>query len=309
MSSEHFAFQFEQACDEVEAWLRENHPTAQLVDRHTLVRHGLAKLYTGWKLTVPEGEIVVALPFDFPYRPPRVSVIDADLWKDPHTEKYGRLCLAGDTVRVNSFSPVEQIDETIVEARSLLQDNAQGKNDDDYMVDFRAYWDRSATSARLVYSLIEDAPGTRSVVVYSNSQFDFIAESDAAARHWLSNRFGPSRFRLRRGLLIWCDPLPSPKEYPDSFEDVRKLAGSDGSLLDEVVMATQQETLILLRGPMPDSLQPGGVVIISADPKAPLRRRRPMMGRLLCRWQDQNGWCGEQTKRPQGPLKLAFRTR
>jgi sulfur-carrier protein adenylyltransferase/sulfurtransferase len=259
--------QFDQAFSVVSPWIDRQFPGSTPVNPYTLlVKYKLVRMGAGWRIPLPEAEIILALPIDFPHAPPRIAVTDRALLLDPHTEFGGRLCLAGDSVRVNSKAPLDQVKETISEARALLRDNANGANVDDFREDFRAYWDRSSNSQRRVYSLIEDIPRTRTVVVWSNKRFDLIAEDESSASLWLNHKYGQTRFRFREGLVVWRDRLPVPMEYPDQYRDIRALSGPNAAQLDGLLANTRSPLLVLIRGPELSNGMKGGVVRISPCP-------------------------------------------
>ena len=232
-------------------------PRAQLLQAEQLKQFGRGHWHSGWSIPINDGgSLVLLLDEAFPYSVPRLVLIDRpDLLAGPHVEADGFLCLTGPTARVDSLNPVSVIEHSYQEALALLSQNGQGGNQNDFDIDFEAYWKREASDAKLypITGLLKPQGPSRIVASWSGAKFEFVAETEEDCLRWLANRYGGDEGRRTgKSALLFLKSLPSPSHYPKTLSQLRQLLrdNSDNGLnvFDELIVSSTNATSIVLLG-------------------------------------------------------------
>ncbi|MGI8544556.1 MAG: ThiF family adenylyltransferase [Aridibacter sp.] len=89
----------------------------------------------------------VTLPDNFPHSVPKIFIERKSLKKRiPHIEKNGKLCLVPNTgILLDSSNPKRLVSESIERASVLIQDGLTEKNKEDFLTEYRAYWNGDAS--------------------------------------------------------------------------------------------------------------------------------------------------------------------
>lgn len=276
----------EAASAAVAAYLQRTYGETKSLAKVELLASGLDVETVGWSFRVAQHHFALGVNATFPYSVPRIALLERpELSLSPHFERHSRLCLVGDEARVDSSRPEAVVEALIQEADALLASNAVGQNDDDLVVDFRAYWERSADSSVAVRAYVERRGPTREVACWLGEHFQLVAESVELADRWMTNRYGPDKPRkFKPTALIWLDPLPRPAEYPNSLLALRELISADSAddlaLLDRIVAAENSTSHpILIAGPSGDGSVGFGAIQVRQGSTGGYSGKRPALSR------------------------------
>jgi molybdopterin/thiamine biosynthesis adenylyltransferase len=263
----------QKALGEVGSWISSNFPSAAELAEKELRALGGDPSWAGWAMPVEWAEEPIYLLLDsfFPYSLPRIQVLrGSPLWNTPHVEKTGRLCLGGDGARVDALNPIAIVIHQLNEAQSLIKENIAGKNREDYVRDFLAYWRRHSTPSIPIRSLISTNGTSRVIKAWYGQNFYFLADTEQACFRWLANRYGPDESReTHDALAIWIERLPTPDEYPDSVTTLRKLldqASSGGLPLFDDIFSTAPKTIIVVISGLRNQYDVATVAVIVSQP-------------------------------------------
>lgn len=242
-------------------WIASEYPDATAVDEAALSAQQAPTARAGWRIRLTDTTFgILLLGRDFPYEIPTVVIEGAQYQRAPHVEANQRLCLDGDEARANTRDPVGLADHVIQRARALVRGNEAGDHASDYQADFRPYWNRSAVREPGVQTLLRMDPGTREVRAWEGNGITLLADDDETASRWLKHRFGDQHRTMMPALLAWLDPLPAPTEYPETVNDLRRLAPDIQSRLDTLLADGRNKLFVALRGPTSDGRVHGGVI-------------------------------------------------
>lgn len=167
---------------------------------------------------------------DFPYAPPRVAVHPAPrLFSWPHVERDGKLCLLPTDSTIDSADPTGVADCVLEEAQTLLDHNLSGRTEEDYRDEFLTYWSYTVKDdTPRILSLCEPHGPSRTVFLWHGGSFSVAADTTPTLRRWLVHRGarpGPTgEYRFCAGVLLWLPAALVPPEFPQSSQDVARLA-------------------------------------------------------------------------------------
>ena len=107
----------------------------------------------GWSIVVHfddgvDRELHVLADGSFPYKAPRIAVPTAPEppgW--PHLEADGLLCILPSDAAVSHERAATVVEFLLGEACKLVTDGVNGRNREDFRVEFLSYWDRAADPA------------------------------------------------------------------------------------------------------------------------------------------------------------------
>lgn len=219
--------QREAAIAAVDAWLVATFTGSAKADNWRLQQHGFKTGTRGWTLPVNAGtSLLVVVDERFPYTNPRTAIFGPDAPADaPHVEDNLRLCTLGSTARTDSNDPVGVVREYIEHSLALLLDLSEGKHQDDYIVDFEAYWRRASPDARSVWTLGDFEGASQDGFSVTRGKRTVIVSTDEARlRQWLSNFMGePFEAPFSPAIFLWLEKLPVPSEYPATIPQIREL--------------------------------------------------------------------------------------
>ncbi|RWJ00051.1 ThiF family adenylyltransferase [Mesorhizobium sp.] len=199
----------------------------------------------GWRMTVGFSDrarrVDLLLPSDFPWRAPRVALVDRPpflTW--PHVEQDGVLCLGPDGQEIDPFDPVSVAQRLLGEASRLVENLISGACVPDFQAEFVSYWDHAATyKGTSIVSLLSPEPPSRPVRLWRGQTTYLLGEDEASIRAWLVNRYGSvhSKFTTDAAPFFWIGGPPFPNGYPTSAADLRALISDsrDLAMLDEIV--------------------------------------------------------------------------
>jgi molybdopterin/thiamine biosynthesis adenylyltransferase len=164
------------------------------------------------------------------------------------------LCLTGDGGRVDSLEPVAVVAYSYREALSLIAENERGGNQDDFLIDFEAYWRREITDELSVRTWLRSVAKSRAAAAWHGKQFYLIAENVDDCKTWMSNRYGSDANRtFKEAAVVWLDRLPEPEAYPNDASDARRLIAQhspDGIFIfDSLMKSMSDHAVIVLTGP------------------------------------------------------------
>lgn len=247
-------------------WIASSLPNSVPVNVCELAQRGGSQPRAGWRIQLTDAAVgILVLDRDFPYKIPRIILLDEEARDYPHVEADRRLCLDGDEARANTSAPIEVVQHVIAQARALVQSNENRQNLDDYQADFNPYWRRSAADEPAVLTLLSRAPRSREVRAYRGDGVTLLAEDDDTASHWLNNQFGDKRRNTSAALAVWLNPLPSPAQYPNTANELRRLAPEVQGDLDRLLADGRTRLFVALRGPSTAERVAGGVIRLEVN--------------------------------------------
>ena len=229
----------------------------------------------GWRFTldVPGHPVAarLSLTSDFPFDAPRVTLEGGPYFlKFPHIDEKEKLCL---NPIITSYSPAQPVEITrliLDQAVQLVADGLAEKNREDFVDEFRNYWDvYRATKQNRVRCLLERYDQTRLVRYWSGKNYWVFGESEKEINDWLDRVYRPEAKPKRTMHETVFAALPEPL-YPDNYPrtnaDFRRLAGAD-DLLSRVAPQEVRDLPVLFAfngkaGPVLGGLRLG-------DPTAP----------------------------------------
>ncbi|MEQ5815176.1 ThiF family adenylyltransferase [Marinobacter sp. NFXS11] len=277
------------AISEIDEWLQGLELPVERLAQSELSRLGFGRFSEGWSMPVPidgGGSMLLLLDSRFPYSVPRIAVLERDdilIW--PHVEHNGLLCIAGDNANVATCQPLEIVRNTLCEAETLLQQNERGELEDDYLIDFHAYWRRNIdASESTIYSITDHLDQSRIVSAWHGQSGYWVGETPGDLLGWFKNRNGePPEGKTKPAGLIKLIRLPEPAEYPSTVVQLRHMLAhlSHGglSVLDRLLQQEPQRVVVLLEGlTATDEIVTAGLIIQRAsNPRSNSNRvRKPL---------------------------------
>lgn len=208
-------------------------PLSAIELRHYKGRHAAA----GWRLPIRLEDGVrrfdLLLPQGFPWEPVRVALVDRPAFLTwPHVEKDGVLCLATDSLEVNSDDPAGVAAYMLDEAIKLISAVAKGQLAENFHDEILSYWSNAAAEVGVgIISLVGAAPPSRMVKVWRGEDVYVMAETEVDLSQWLANRYGtqPSSFQFEDAAFLWLTSPPIPSAYPSTGSALREMVGQAGS--------------------------------------------------------------------------------
>jgi len=213
----------------------------------------------GWLLPKEDidGHIVqfqIMIDPGFPYSTPRVGLAcgpKALEW--PHIERNELLCLLPADTVISPNDPVGVAREILATARQFVQDYDSEAADSDFRNEFQSYWRLAITQDAPVFrSLVEPQGPSRKVSVFRKGKTPYVADDAATLEAWLSNAGNKNvdRSKFESGILIWLPEPLVPKDFPETGEDIRKLAEIAGAeakelLADLAIKATHSIPILI----------------------------------------------------------------
>ena len=207
----------------------------------------------GWRIALefPSGVrlVDILVGSNFPFAPPRIALVDPPpplTW--PHMETEGHLCLLPNGTPVSADDPVGVVVDLLDGALRLVEASEAGANVDDFRSEFLSYWPVDL-DADDIFSLVEPRGPSRTVAAFPRKTNVVIAEDEAALGKWLRHtKLAPDdkKFDFERALLIWLEQPLLPAEYPDSTDDILRLAEQAGQKAALEALASQQPSSLLV---------------------------------------------------------------
>lgn len=186
-------------------------------------------------------DVHLYFPSFFPDQPPyvRVPEADKDILLKPHIFKGGNLCIFEDSAWIDGDQPIQVLDEVLRSTKVLLE----GESVDDFKDEFNVYWGMQNYGWQVIsVDPPEDLPNTFHVA--KEAELILISATGDRVRSWYKKRYGQDFTGeiARVGIKIELDAVLTPKQYPKTACDLKKLAGQ----------ATNPECLDLLCSLMAD---------------------------------------------------------
>ncbi len=252
----------------VDDGLRIAFPEAIRANAWQLDRSGFSRSSTGWRLRLREDvSVLVAVDQSFPYTKPVAAFFGPGAPRDgPHIEGDGRLCLVTADTTTDSLDPAGVVVYFISQAASLLEALTRGELQEDYIIDFEAYWSRGRTTGRSVQTLFDIAPPTRPLFLANYGGQRIVSDDEARLRRWLLHRVGGAyKGNVEASIFLWMETLPNPSGYPKTYRDLRALFGEAKqiSALDDVRPIKDAGGVVVLGGPSAPGRSAGGAIILS----------------------------------------------
>jgi sulfur-carrier protein adenylyltransferase/sulfurtransferase len=241
----------------------------------------------GWRLRVPFSDrarqLDLLLPVGFPWEPPRVGLLDRPpflTW--PHLEGDGLLCLAPNTLTIDPDDPAGVVAVTLECARELIEELLKGEFDFEFAAEFHTYWTLDAhPRCPGLISLIRPEPPTRQIWGWWGKNAYVLGETPEQIEQWIVNRFGsrPKGFQTHEAAFLWIGTPPVPRDYPQSGQDVRALAGRTGGdeLFAHITRACPDKVVTLLGVETPSGPALGAVVVAAPSPPQRGGSRDPLV--------------------------------
>lgn len=256
----------------IDDWLRVAFPEATRANNWQLDRSGFSSAFTGWRLRLRQDvSLLIAVDQSFPYTKPVAAFFGPGApTNGPHIEDDGHLCLVTSETTTDSLDPAGVVAHFIAKASGLLGALDRGELQEDYVVDFEAYWSRSRTTRQSVQILFDIAPPTRSLFLGTYGSQRIVSDDEERLRRWIRHRVGEDYNRdFGRSLFLWMESLPEPSVYPKSYSDLRTLCdkADQASTLDEVQPINGSGGVVVLGGPTSPGRTGGGAIILSSGEK------------------------------------------
>jgi len=126
-------------------------------------------------------------PFSFPYTFPKIYIEEESRDKIPlipHINNGGKLCLFDENIAYpNSKKPNEVVLESVKKAIKIIEDGLNGTNKDDFIDEFKAYWDNASTL--YAYTLFDVNEKPRFLYLYVNGENLYIGENKSKLIEYL----------------------------------------------------------------------------------------------------------------------------
>lgn len=168
----------------------------------------------GWRVSTLGRSLIVHVDNFFPFSRPTVMVEGYQATRPlPHVEYGGKLCLRN---AETPNDPLKSIISALAEARDLLRDIKEGKEDSDFEEDFTIYWNHFSQSkdddkAQLYFPANADE-GYGSYIKEKSGIFAF--SSKELGESWWQHRTLKKPESLRRCAVIRLSTLPPPNRFP-----------------------------------------------------------------------------------------------
>jgi molybdopterin/thiamine biosynthesis adenylyltransferase len=214
----------------------------------------------GWELALQCSEQVrrlhIYIDSTFPFSVPHFLLVDRPpflTW--PHIEPDGVLCLASDSVAIDSTQPSEVARRLFVEgAFPLIEECETGRNRDDLRSEFHSYWNYDLDGELPIWSLLDPHGPSRQVRVWRGQGISVVGETELGVLSWLRKLYGNKKSfeSAQKSCLLWLDRPLLPSEYPKRAADVWRLAGDveSGQELLESVADAESSSFRLVLGAM-----------------------------------------------------------
>lgn len=252
----------QQAIVQVRGWVEAKFKGSTALSEDDLSQSPVANAVVGWRLPRDGGGgLQLILDREYPYSEPRFVVEGgSEVLGGPHIEKRGKVCVAGDSARIDSTRPVDVVEFSYNEAVSLLNSNRSQENDLDFTEHFGAYWLREAESEKFLLTLVQPKGPSRLISSWKGKRL-VVADDLAMLERFVRNMKLASEPTVGRGFAIWMDSLPHPNEYPASVDGLRRLVknrSNDGlAILDKVLTAPQLPVFGVFMGSTGKWSEPG----------------------------------------------------
>lgn len=254
----------------VDDWLRIAFPQASRAGSWQLQKSGFSASSDGWRLRLRD-DVSVLITVDrlFPYSKPVAALFGPGAPEDgPHVESERRLCIVAPSTTTDGLDPAGVVKYFIEHAASLLHAIEREEMQDDFRIDFQAYWSRESTVRGSIQTLFDIAPSTRSLFLRRYLGRRILSDDSTRLERWISHRTSKSDdAAFESSVFIWLDALPYPKGYPSSLADVRELISSAAPDLpfDDLLPEPGSERVIIIGGPTSLGQTAAGAIILSAQ--------------------------------------------
>ncbi len=282
--------EFDAARADVAAWLeRLGAAPLQSLSATELHKYKGRKAAVGWRLSVEIDEEIcrfdLLLPHGFPWQPVRIALVDPPpflTW--PHVEKDGVLCLAPDSLEVDSDAPAGIAAFLLNEAIRLTSALKKDELIESFKDEVLSYWNYAADEKGVgIVSLMRPEPPSRKVKVWRGQATHVMGETEADICNWLANRHGrkPNDFQAEDAAFVWLKSPPIPSAYPATGKGLRALVGQAGreseAVLSELVRKRPDKLVVALGMATMHGPALAGVVVpkpakVSYGPAQPLTK-------------------------------------
>lgn len=202
-----------------------------------------------WEMSLetPQGPVSLhaALPSEFPRKLPSFFVADRKSLSRPvpHVELLGKICIANEAnLLLDVDRPDAIVKDAFERAKATLLDGLEGKNDDDFVTEYGAYWRYGATKL----SILSPSKPTRVIVevtyrppIADNDIRSLLADSIEAARDWIKNLGG----ELRNSGSAFLFNLPKPFPVSPDALTIAQFLGHVQELVSDVEWKAFQKWL------------------------------------------------------------------
>lgn len=265
----------QKAVEQVREWVLLKFSDSIELPAGELSQSSVSNAAAGWKLPHDDGYLALILDRNFPYSEPRFIAegLPAVLG-GPHIEEKGKICVAGDSGRIDALRAVDVVGHSYQEALNLLAENKANANDADFSLDFGAYWHREAKGEGSLKTIISAQGPSRTISAWSGKS-RIAADSKEVLTRFLRNMKYDDKPEIKTGFAVSAKSLPTPKEYPTTVDGLRKLVKSistDGlEVLDKAIAGQQFPTFGVFFGPTGEG-RPAGIAGIRIGEKPLLHR-------------------------------------
>lgn len=214
---------------------------------HELINRGFVQTEKHkWRGPLVDGvAVTIELPEDFPHQLPIFRVDIAQLPRRlPHIEPDGKVCIAAQSgLLVNSTRPHDVLRESIDRATTVLTDGIAGRNRDDFVTEFPAYWNKDGKLSGVgsIFDVNDDA---RSLVLCHFagnapplSLLGLLGENRQQIETWASK----TRLRPNTFSPAFYIPLTAALDVPGLGQDI-----SAADFVSAIRARADTETLRLL---------------------------------------------------------------
>lgn len=215
-----------ESVEEVRRWVQTKFGDSLEFSPGELSSSSVSDAAAGWQLTQDVGHLALILDRNFPYSEPRfIARGSPSLLGGPHIEREGKICVAGNNGRVDALRAIDVVEHSYQEALNLLAENKKNENDDDFRLDFGAYWRRDADGEGSLKTIISQQGPSRKIEAWSG-KIRIAADNEKVLARFLRNMNYEDKPTFKTGFAIAVDRLPAPSEYPSTVEGLRKLIKS-----------------------------------------------------------------------------------
>lgn len=188
----------------------------------------------------------LALPKKFPDELPEIFIERAGLGRRiPHVERNGKVCLAPEAgILLDATAPRQLIRDALNRARKILIDGLSGKNADDLLEEFSAYW-RSGVSVSII-SICDPSGQSRPVQLFelivpgeTKRITTLAADHSAQAEEWIA-RVGWKISRRETAFFVGIEAAFEPPDFDEAI--------STSEILELILQSAFPGSSELLRG-------------------------------------------------------------
>ncbi|WP_438748325.1 ThiF family adenylyltransferase [Pararhizobium sp. O133] len=282
------------AAQEIDDWFLslEEAFEGKLPDDHALIRVFGGQ---GWRVRTMGVGLLVLADKDFPYSKPQAFIESYDRDRPrPHIEpiprlgQMARVCLKTPSIPA---TPLLAVQSALHDARSLLQANENGDEDEDFENDFGSYWNHylpeGARAARLSGLLGIDR-GT-GAYFYSTSDSYYCFSDKLTLRRYSGHLWGSFIRDPHQFPIVELQRLPRPDRYPRDTETFLTLLKrySIGGLqaVGELLRARPKRLPVIFSGLAPNgrSFKAAVELVVRSDAKG----RPPVKARVQSKLADE----------------------